>query len=272
MKKKDNENGVIIVEASIVVPLFIFFVITFLSLIDICMLQMRINIALNTAAKDISQYSYLYMMTGLNEEQEKLYNGSEGVRVSMNNTLQGLQTMTNSWIPAGDGARDLTEYQGDFNEYLQKIENVDKSTNQAVTCTKEEAQKIYKDWSAQLSDPQAFMTGVISLAGNELSEKAKSILAEMMGKAFMSKNLRSSDTDTAEQYLARQHVVPAEGSYINGLDFSGTKLFANGQTDRVQLVCTYEVEVIKLLNISYKFKFQTTAITRAWGKGISSKS
>ena len=107
MKKKDNENGVIIVEASIIVPLFIFFVITFLSLIDICMLQMRINIALNTAAKDISQYSYLYMMTGLNEEQEKLYNGSEGVRVSMDNTLQGLQTMTNSWIPAGDGAREI---------------------------------------------------------------------------------------------------------------------------------------------------------------------
>ena len=111
----------------------------------------------------------------------------------------------------------------------------------------------------------------MSLAGNEASEEVKTLIAELLGKAFMSKNLKTYAGDTAEAYLAREHIVPKDGSYINGLDFSGTKLFANGETDRVQLVCTYEVKVIQLLNIDFTFKFQKTAITRAWGKGVSSK-
>ena len=91
MKKRDKESGVIIVEASIVVPMFIFLILTFLSLVDMCILQTRMTIALNTVAKEISQYSYLYMLTGLNDEQKKIYENSEGLRTSIDDTLTGLK-------------------------------------------------------------------------------------------------------------------------------------------------------------------------------------
>ncbi len=271
MKAKDNESGVIIVEASIVVPLFIFLVITFLSLVDMCILQTRMTIALNNAAKEISQYSYLYMLTGLNDEQKKIYESSEGVRTSIDDTLTGLQSITNEWISVGDDARKFTDSQANFDDLQENIKSIKNDTTNSVDTTKKEAQKIYNEWMKQFSNPQEFITGVISLAGNEAAEELKTLIAELLGKAFMSKNLKAYPNDTAEAYLAREHIVPNNGSYLDGLDFSGTKLFANGQTDRVQLVCTYEVKVIQLLNIDFTFKFQKTAITRAWGTGISTK-
>ena len=44
---------------------------------------------------------------------------------------------------------------------------------------------------------------------------------------------------------------------------------AYGTSDAIQLVVTYEVEAVKLLNIDYKFKFRQCAKTKAWGNGIS---
>ena len=44
---------------------------------------------------------------------------------------------------------------------------------------------------------------------------------------------------------------------------------ANGTSDQIQLVVTYDVEVIKLLNIDFTFTFRQCAKTTAWGNGIS---
>lgn len=56
---------------------------------------------------------------------------------------------------------------------------------------------------------------------------------------------------------------------MDGLDFDYTTLMAYGDSNEIQLVVTYEVEVVKLLNVDFKFKFQQCAKTSAWGNGIS---
>ena len=53
MKKK--ENGAIIVEATLVLPFFMFAIITVLSIVNISFAQAKIGTALNETAKEISQ-------------------------------------------------------------------------------------------------------------------------------------------------------------------------------------------------------------------------
>ena len=61
MKK---ENGAIVVEATISLTAFMFAILTVIMVLDICYTQAKIGIALNATAKEISQYSYLYSLTG----------------------------------------------------------------------------------------------------------------------------------------------------------------------------------------------------------------
>ena len=54
-----NENGAIVVEASIAVPVYIFIIFTILSIINICYAQTKVQVALNSAARQYSEISYV---------------------------------------------------------------------------------------------------------------------------------------------------------------------------------------------------------------------
>ena len=86
-----------------------------------------------------------------------------------------------------------------------------------------------------------------------------------MAKAFMSKNLKAFAGDDPDAFLRRLHVVDG----MDGLDFRYTSLMAYGSSNVIQLVCTYEVRVMRLLNTDFTFTFRQTARTMAWGDGAS---
>lgn len=261
MRKKKKEDGAIIVEACVSFPFFIFAIIMFLSLIDICVTQAKIGTALNLAAKEISQYSYLYILTGANDMQSTIYNASEGSRTTIDVTLDGLDSMSETLLDAKEG---LGEDEIDMDALIADVKSVGA-----------DAGKIYDKWSAELADPKKFIKSFVALAGNEAMEGAKSVLiGEVVGKAFMVKNLQtgsegeSGNNAAAEKFLRLNHVEPKGTSYLAGLDFDKTKIFANGQTERIQLVVTYKIHVVKLLNIDFNFTIQQCALTKAWGNGI----
>lgn len=72
--KKHNEDGAIVVEASMALPVYMFLIITILTIINICYVQAKVQIALNTSAKQISQSMYIYYASDANE----LFSGSGG--------------------------------------------------------------------------------------------------------------------------------------------------------------------------------------------------
>lgn len=54
-----EQKGYITIEATIVLSIYIFAFMMIFSLIHICRAQMKISVAINNAAKEISEYSYL---------------------------------------------------------------------------------------------------------------------------------------------------------------------------------------------------------------------
>ena len=50
-RRSKSEKGAVIVEATIVLPMFIFAILIILSVVDICYVQSKMSVALNSAAK-----------------------------------------------------------------------------------------------------------------------------------------------------------------------------------------------------------------------------
>lgn len=251
-----DEKGAIIVEATISLSAFIFAIFTLLSIIDICYAQQKIAVALNSAAKEISQYSYLYSLTGLNEKQKELYNDTEGLRNDIDTTLNGIYDMSDDL--AGE-SKALKSGELDFDRIMNEISDGKKTSKE-----------IYSVWKNQLKDPKTLAIGMAKMAGNELWEGGKTIVGELLAKAFMEKNLVQSSDDTPEAFLKRMRIVPSGSSYMDGLDFKNSGIMING-SDRIQLVANYDIQVIRLLNLDVKLHFSQIAVTNAWSDGVSSK-
>lgn len=72
-KIKRHERGAVVAEATIALTAFVFAIYLIISVIDICYVQAKMGIALNSAAKEMSQYAYLYDTMGLD-----VFNGEGG--------------------------------------------------------------------------------------------------------------------------------------------------------------------------------------------------
>lgn len=248
--RKDTERGAIVIEATLSLTAFVFALFTILSIVNIYYIQAKMSIALNSAAKEISQYSYLYYKLGVNEAEAKLNEGTQDARATAEQTIDGVASLMDSL----SGAQNSIET-GDFDNLVSSIEGGYSNVDSLVT--------MYADKLA--NDPKGFILGMGKMAGNELKEEVKVVLGKVLAKAFMKKNLKAYKEDDPDAFLRRYRVVNG----MDGLDFDYTALMAYSTSNQIQLVVTYDVQVIKLLNIDYKFTFRQVAKTTAWGNGIS---
>ena len=85
-----SENGVVFIEATIALTAFMFFVVTLLSIVNVCYAQAKIGTALNETAKELSENSYLYAVTGLNDKEKKLYGEVKGTKEQISNVSEGI--------------------------------------------------------------------------------------------------------------------------------------------------------------------------------------
>lgn len=212
--KSENERGAIIVEATISLTAFIFAILIFLSVIDICYVQAKIGIALNSAAKELSQYAYLYDAFGLDN-----YMSGEGGKSS--------------------------EFMAPFSEVLKTISNNTEDINSTLS---------------ELTGKASVATGNTSIAS-----VAKDVFGMEMAKALIDKNLSSYKGQSADAFLKRHHVVNG----WSGLDFLQTSFLTDENQSEIHIVVCYKIQVIRLLNIDFKFNFVQQAKTKAWGDGIS---
>lgn len=248
--RKDNERGAIVVEATLSLTAFVFTIFTILTLVNVYFIQAKMSVALNAASKEISQYSYLYYALDINEYDANLSEGTEDSKLTAEQTIDGVGTLMNSF----SGAQNSIDT-GDFDQLVASIESGVTSVDSLVT--------MYADKLAD--DPKGFILGMGKMAASELKEEVKVVLGQVLAKTFMQKNLMAYQGDDPDAFLKRYRVVDG----MAGLDFDYTSLMAYGTSNQIQLCVTYDVSVIKLLNIDFTFTFRQVSKTNAWGNGIS---
>lgn len=118
--EKDNERGAVIIEATLSLTFFLFAILTLYSMFHVCLAQARISAALNSSAKEISQYTYLYELTGANQKQANLAaNGGQAATVMSDNfseinnlydALSGIGNGISSIVSSSDNAESFAYY------------------------------------------------------------------------------------------------------------------------------------------------------------------
>lgn len=248
--KQERERGAIVVEATISLTAFIFAILTILLVVDISYTQARIGTALNSSTKEISQYCILYYKLGLDKVAAAGLQGTDDARDAATKTVDGIA----EFMDALSGTKSSWN-EGDFEGALDSAGKAGDAVSDTASM-----------WADKLAeDPKALIFGMGKLMAADGVDLGKSALGGALAKAFMKKNLRSAVEQDPEHFLKSHRVVGG----IGGLDFQYSTLMYGGEPT-IQMVVTYEVEVIKLLGIDFKFKFRQCAISNVWGGGVSS--
>lgn len=257
-EKLKKESGSVTIEATISLSAFMFAIVTILTIINICIVQARVSYAINMTAKEISQYSYLYSLTGLNDSEQNLYKaGKEGTK-DLTQILSDINTVYNEIENLGNTGK-------------QSIDNIDDimsawdSAVGSVSNIETAGSSIESSISSIAKDPKHLMFGIAKMAACEGFDLVKSrLIAAPLAKVMCKKHLVNEDGGSVESYLKQLGVKPsATGSYFDGLDFSKSTLFPYGSNE-IRINVSYDVKIIALLPIDFSFHFNQTAITHGW--------
>lgn len=112
-----SERGAVIIESTLSLTLFMFAVLTVLSMYHICLAQARISAALNETAREISQYSYIYDLTNLNAKQAEVANRGGAAQSILSDNLSEVDSLfdalmgsTNTVLSVGENGESFLYY------------------------------------------------------------------------------------------------------------------------------------------------------------------
>lgn len=258
---RKKERGAVTVEATIALSAFMFAIVTLYTIVNIATVQAKVAYAINNTAKEISQYSYLYSLTGLNDRQHEIYEAGRAQTADVEKTASDLGTLYDEIMKLGDDAdpEQMGSIDGIMNQWGQLQGDLQDIGNTASS--------IKTSLENIASNPKALIFGIAKLAGSNAFDYAKSrLIAAPIAKGMCKAHLVNKQGDNVELVLKQLGVVPSNGSYMDGLDFSESTLFPMG-TGEITICCSYDVKVIALLPIDFSFHFNQKAITQGWLAG-----
>lgn len=271
-KDKKREAGAVTIEATIALTSFLFMFMMIFSVITICRAQARVQIAINATAKELSQYSYLYGMTGLDSVLNELQGKGEETKAEVNGTIENVANIFGSIEAIGAEGQEavgkvqtldpqaIKDAMGSWETVSGQMENIEVN-----------ADDIKQKLEAYSENPQELLFGMAKLLASESLELAKSrVIAEPVCRALVKKHLKRHNDDTAEAFCQSVGIVPGtylgKESYFNGMDFSNSTLFPYG-SDEINIVVTYKVKLLQLLPIDLDFTITQSALTKGWLHG-----
>ncbi len=132
--KMKSERGAVIIEATLSVVLFMFAILTVYTMFHVSLAQSRISSALNSVAKEISQYSYIYDLTGLNDAQADLAGQGGAAESVLSDNLSEVETFYDAIGGITDTAMDIVSSPDNAESFLYYTLNagVEEIKGQAV--------------------------------------------------------------------------------------------------------------------------------------------
>ena len=271
-KKLNKQKGAITIEATISLTSFLFMFIMVYSIITVCRTQAKIQVAINSTAKELSQYSYVYAITGLEESTDQLEDGSSETRGQVNDLAGNIANVFGSMQSIGGEAAEMSQdVQGlkDISDLKSKWQSIEGNLSEASQNFTEAQQTI----TEMAKDPKAVLLGMGKIFASEGYDLAKTAAAEALARVMTERHLKRDENDTADRFCKSVGIVPGtylfKESYFNGIDFSHSKMFP-GKSNDIIIVANYKMKLLQLLPIDFEFHFTQTAHTLGWMHGDKS--
>ncbi len=239
-----SDRGSVVIEATLSLSFFMFFIMILLTTVNMCIAQSKIGVALNESAKEFSEYSYIYSLTGVNDLQKENYEKVEGTITDINSAISGLEDAKKAF----DTVAVITESDTPWEDLSSAKDSVDSAADKYNT--------IYKNFVA---NPGGYILGLGRVVANEGAECFKGEVVGAIVKGLMYKHLKASSEDDVDYYLRKHRVVDG----IDGLNLSNSSIYTNGSDD-ITFVCIYKLEIMRLLNVDFSYDICQMAKTKAW--------
>lgn len=240
-----NEKGFIVVETAISLMLFVFFVISILSLINLFTVQARVHYALTQAANTVSTYGYVLEVTGIAN--------ALGVAASK----------------ADEVTAEVSEITTQFEELLDSAQNLQGNT---ITQGETLANNVYSDVESAIADPATTISTLLNTGINE-GQKAtfEALIRPLVGRYLANGNLSGDD------YLLANNVIDG----LDGIEFYELSLsnftttvsddsYITDSDGNLKIVANYDIEYqFGFLPLPFDAKLHVTQIvkTKLWLSG-----
>ena len=227
-QKNKYSAGSITLEATIFLTMFILFYVVMLDLIQIVRAQAVLQYAVNSAAKEISVYSYVLTKGGITDKRAETSETANDFKGEAADLADGLAEVGEILMGSSEG--NLSDAVGDLYET---------------------GEGLLDEYS---EDPQKLVNGGLAFvkqwAANEISAAA----IEAFVKQRVEANVEAMSNKTADEYLKSLGIVGGTAD----LDYGRSKWAENksGNLIELEVVVVYSVEIdlgwIKLPERSYK--------------------
>ena len=264
-EKLNKERGSATIEAIISFTGFLFVIFTILNVVNFCRAQMLISNAIDTATKEITQYSYFYKMSGLQKFSEDISNNAENGKTNLNDilgTVDGLyssigtavdnttQHATNVQNAVEEGNFNLTEIQNTLAGIKSDGINIETSMNSVMSA-----------FDSVQDNPLLYMKSIIAVAGNESLDMLKShVIAAPLAKSFTAKHFGKT-TAEANDFLKGLGVVDG----LDGMNFKMSSIFSSDEPEDVHIVVYYRLKIVQIFGwATLEVPVCKESVARAW--------
>jgi len=253
---KDKQKGIITVEASLILMIFIASYITLLSMINVYRAYTCIQNAIDQTAKQVSEYAYIAKKLGVHnigqtasndagEFTDKTKKMLNTIQVFFNASANGLENATN--VSNNILNEDSQQYPEDV---LSQMESVGESAQEIY----DSGQAMYTSVSGYFSDEKAIFNGILAVIKDGAYDAVKLAVAMPISRAVTNKYLEGYPTG----YL--EHLGVQGGK--NGINYWGSSFFLDMQS--IEISASYNMRIPLPFIDKYDFVLKNTSSTRAW--------
>ncbi|HOA97279.1 TadE/TadG family type IV pilus assembly protein [Acetivibrio saccincola] len=250
IKKSIKENkGALTVEAAISLPLFICVFLSIAFFMRVAYIHNNVQYAINGAANELSTYSYLYSISGLQALNDEISGkaGEYGESASdhMTGVLEAFDALGSSFQGINRKNIDVDDFKNLFEDGSKAVENVASVL------------------SAVKDNPQKEFISVAALFAGAGYEKIKNELSAPMVRFFMRKYVNESIFNSKGGPGVYISVNEGENPF-QAFKFNN-RIFADGKT--IDIVVSYRIKTVLPINIIPEIHMKQRAIVRGWMSG-----
>lgn len=300
-RKENGEKGMIVVETTISFTIFITMIFSIIYITNMLILHDRVQTALNSAAHELSSYTYLYAAFGGRDAErtiqkdgaentgkiddvsssayssyQKVIKAKGSVEAAAGEAvglLNELQDFGGNVSAAGEDGVDMNVLEQQFQNVRQRGESAAAAAGGAAGDVTDAAGQV-KDTAgkvrALVQNKESLISG-LAYMGLEAAEYGTKNLLGTGAAYLMTSGYLKQGNQSADEFLKNYGV--REG--YAGIDFSGSTLFCDKDFRMIDLVAEYDVEVdfIRLLIPNFKMHMVNRVSLPAWldGDGVNAE-
>lgn len=257
LHKTKNEKGSATIEAVVAFMGFLFTIFTILNIVNFCRTQALISNAIDTTAKEMSQYGYFYEMSGLQKFSKDMKNVSDVGSSKINEVIGSVDDLYTSLTGAVDGSvsrgTEIANAINDNSLNMDQIQGVIDGVSADGSNVQSSINLASANINSIISNPISYIKSLAAVAANGALNTAMSrVIAVPLAKAFFVKHFGDS-AEEASQHLENLGVVKG----LEGMNFNDSTMFVDGSND-IHIVVYYKLKLIQL----FKFAEMTATIKK----------